>query len=104
MSILDKYLKKLGVESFEGLNHEEKETLKQWELALSGRKITDEDTKLFLETELNTAIDRLTDVDLKPEDRVFRKVEVRFIRKVIQFLNMPALEKKLLEKQIESKL
>ncbi len=104
--ILEKYLKKLGVKKFEDLNSEEKETFKEWELALSGRTITEEDYRKFLEMELSTAISRLTDegVKLNSDADIFRKVEVRLIKKIIAFLDMPLVEKQLLEKQIESRL
>lgn len=103
-NLIDKYLKKIGVVNYDALSSEEKDTLREWETSLQGRKLTDQDVRNFLDTELDTATMRLTDVDLKPEDAVFRKVEVRFIKKIISFLNMPAMEKALLEKQIESKL
>lgn len=88
--------------SYEDLTTEEKETYLEWEKALSGRKLTDDDVKIFLNSELDTAISRLTDenVKLNSEADIFRKVEVRFIKKIINFLNMPAVEKQLLERQI----
>jgi hypothetical protein len=104
MNILEKYLKKIGVGSYEDLNLEEKETMKKWEESLQGRRITDEEYRLFLETELEEATSRLCEVDLPKEAEIFRKVEVRVMRKIISFLNMPLIEKQLLEKQIESKL
>lgn len=102
--ILKKYLKKIGVTSYEELTSEEKETYREWETSLAGRKLTDQDVQEFLNTELGVAVSRLTDVDLKIEDAIFRKVEVRMIKKIITFLNMPAMEKQLIEKQIQSKL
>jgi hypothetical protein len=104
MNLIDKYLKKLGVSSYEDLNQEEKETLKTWEMALGGRKITEEEYKNFLNSELEAAITRLCEVDLSKEAEIFRKVEVRVIKKIISFASMPIVEKQLLEKQLESKL
>jgi len=103
-NLLEKYLQKIGVVKYEELTSEEKDTYRQWEAALVGRKLTDSDIASFLSIELDTAVSRLTDVDLKMEDAIFRKVEVRFIKKIINLLNMPAMEKQLLERQIESKL
>lgn len=100
--ILQKYLKKIGVKSFSDLNSDEKETYKMYEDALAGKKLTDEDVKSFLDMELNTAINRLTDIDLKKEDEIFRKVEVRFIKKIISLLDSPKVTKKMAEKQLES--
>ena len=100
MRILNKYLKKIGVQSYDELNSEEKETFREWEIALSGRKLTDEDVQNFLNQELEIAIARLTEVDLPKETEIFRKMEVKMIRKIQNFLNAPQIEKKLLENQL----
>lgn len=98
-----KQLRLPEAKSFEDLSDEEKETYKEWEKTLVGRKLTDEDVREFLENELEVAITRLTDenVKLSSEVDIFRKVEVRFIKKVISFLNMPNVERAMIEKQIE---
>ena len=100
MDALSRYLAKLGLKSYDELNAEEKETYKLWQEALSGRKLTDEDVKSFLEIELETAISRLTEVDLPKETEIFRKMEVKMIRNIQNFLNSPQIEKKLLEIQL----
>ncbi len=103
---IKKQAKRMGLaepKDFEDLTQEEKDTYKEWENVLVGRKLTDEDVKDFLNSELETAISRLTDenVKLSSEIDTFRKVEVRFIKKVISFLNMPNVERAMIEKQIE---
>lgn len=100
-NMLEKFLKKLGVNSYDELNSDEKETYKEWEQSLSGRKLTDKDVENFLELELETAVSRLTEVNLSKEDEIFRKVEVRFIKKIKNFLDGPKLEKKFAERAIE---
>ena len=100
MSILQKYLKKIGVNSYDELNSDEKNTSKEWEKDLSGRKLTDEDVIKWLETELDMAVCRLTDIDLKKEDEIFRKVEVRFIKKILNFINSPKVAKEFAERGI----
>ena len=102
MNALLQYLNKLGVKSYQDLNDEEKETYKGFENALSGRKLTDEDVSNFLDQELQVAIGRLTEVDLPKETEIFRKMEVKMIKKIQNFLNSPKLEKELLEKQLLS--
>lgn len=99
--MLEKYLKKLGLSSYEELNAEEKETFKEWEVALSGRKLTDKDVEAWLQSELDLSVSRLTEVDLKKEDEIFRKVEIRMIKKIQNFLNSPRVEKAFTEKAIE---
>ena len=102
--MLEKLLKKLGVTSVDQLNSEEKITFDEWEEQLRGRKITDEDTAKFLQTELETAIGRLIETNLSLEDMAVRKAEVKIIRKIQDFLAMPGMEKKLLERQLEAQI
>lgn len=97
---MDKWLKKLGIK-YEDLNQEEKDTYKEWEQAISGRKLTDKDIQKWLEEELSLSVSRLTEIDLKKEDEIFRKVEVRFIKKIINFINSPLVERQYAEKAIE---
>lgn len=99
--MLNKWLKKIGVKSYDELNSDEKETYKMYEEALSGRKLTDEDVEKWLQSELEIAIGKLTDIDLKKEDEIFRKVEVRLLKKIINYLNSPKVVKDFAEKQLE---
>lgn len=99
--ILQKYLKKLGVNSYDELNSDEKETYKMYEEALSGRKLTDNEVNKWLDTELNLAINRLTDINLTKDDEIFRKVEVRLLKKIIEYINSPKVVKDMAEKQLE---
>ncbi len=104
MSVIDRYLAKLGIKDYSSMSLEEKATMREWEAALQGRQLTQTDVRTFLDIELENAISRLTETGLKPEDEVFRKVEVRFIKKIMSFLNMPALEKKVVEEQLKAQL
>lgn len=105
MSILQRYLKKkLGVTSPLDLNPEERATYKMWEEALSGRRLTDKDVAVFLDTELNDAVTKLTKMDLSNKEDTFLKMKVEFIQKVKIFLASPAIEKAMIEKQISSQI
>jgi len=104
MNILQKYLNKLGVKDYSELNDEEKATYKEWEESISGRKLTDEDVKQFLDQELQTAITKLVEVNLSVEDQAFRKAEVKMIQKIQRFLESPIIEKQMMEKQLEAQL
>lgn len=101
---MDKYLKKLGISSYDELTKEEKNTYNELEQSLSGRKLTDEDVFNFLNEELSLAVSRLTDINLSKEDEIFRKVEVRLIKKIINFLNSPKVEKEFAKKALEQLL
>jgi hypothetical protein len=102
--MLEKFLKKIGVSSFTELNEEERRTYQDWEASLSGRRLTDEDVKRFLDEELAQAIYRLTEVNLTKDDEIFRKVEVRLIKKIQAFLNGPEVEKEYTKRSIEQLL
>lgn len=104
MNLLEKYLKKIGVKSYEDLNAEERETYREWEISISGRKLTDEDVQEWLEMEMQSAIVRLTEVNLSLEDQAFRKAEVRMIQKIKRFLEAPKIEKAMMEKQLHQQL
>lgn len=98
--MLEKYLKQLGVSSFEELNSEEKTTFREWELALQGRRITDDEVVAFLDVELDTAVSRLIVEDLSIEAQAIRKAEVKLIRLIKMFLQGPAVEKAFVERSI----
>ena len=99
--MLEKFLKKLGVSSYLDLNEEEKATYVEWEKSLSGRKLTDKEVSDFLAFELEQAVTRVTEVNLSKEDEIFRKVEIKFIKKLQNFINSPLVEKQFAEKAIE---
>ena len=99
--MLEKFLKKIGVKSYEELNADEKATYNEWEQALQGRKLTDKDVSNFLEDELSMAVTRVTEVNLSKEDEMFRKAEIRLIKKILTFLNGPKVEKEFAKKAIE---
>lgn len=98
--ILDRYLKKLKVNSYLDLNDEERETYRKWELALSGRRLTDEDTELFFRNEVEDTLVKLVDTKTDTKNDRFLKVKLDFLRKVQTFLKAPEMERKQLEGQI----
>lgn len=94
----------MGVKNYGELNQEEKLTYKEWEESLISRKLTDQDVAQFLNQELQSAIQRLTEVNLSKDDEIFRKVEVRMIQKIQKFLDSPRVEREMIEKQIGAQL
>jgi len=99
--MLDQWLKKKGIKSYYDLNEEEKATYREYEEALSGKRLTDEDVEKWLQTELDYAVSRVTEIDLKKEDEIFRKVEIRFIKKILNFINSPKVAKEFTERTLE---
>lgn len=105
MSILSRYLKKLGVSSPLDLTVEERETYNAWSSALSGRQLTSADVADFLNKELDDSVGKLTgNINLSEREDIFLKMKVDFIRKVKFFLATPDMERKMIEQQINSQL
>jgi len=100
MSILKNYLKKIGVKDFSELTEEEKETYRGWEESLSGRRITDDDVAVFLKQEEDETINKLIGSKLSDREDIFLKMKLEFVKKLVNFLNVPAMEKEMTEKSI----
>lgn len=103
MTILNRMLGKLGV-SYDQLSDEERRTFNMWQDALSGRKLTDDDVKNFLDTELMDIMSKLRSTKLDSREDTFLKMKLDFIMKTKEFLATPEREKKMVERQIETQL
>jgi hypothetical protein len=99
-NLLQKMLQKLGVKEFSELSESEKQTYREWDKILSTRKLTDDDVKLFLDTEQEETIQKLTTQKYKEREDIFLKMKLEFIRKIKSFLMTPELEKKIVEENI----
>jgi len=99
--MLNEYLKKLGIKSYDELNSDEKITYKEMEKAFEAEDITSPEVQEWLKYELDLAVSRLTDINLTKEDEIFRKVEVRFIKKLISLIESPKVSKQMAEKHLE---
>lgn len=104
MSLLSKYLKKIGAKSLDELTSEEKATYSSWESALNGRQITSNEVRVFMDTELEQAINKLTTLSLGDREDTFIKMKVDFIRKLSAFLDAPKREKEQIEQLINNSL
>jgi len=104
MSLLNRYLKKLDVKSFLDLNEEERKTFKEWEEALNGRRLTDEDVADFFANEIEDTIAKLPAQRLGSKDDTFLKVKLEFLRNARRFLDRPRLEKEAAEAGLERML
>ena len=102
MSILKNYLKKIGVKDFSELTEEEKETYRGWEESLSGRRITDDDVAVFLKQEEDETINKLIGSKLSDREDIFLKMKLEFVKKLVNFLNVPAMEKEMTEQSINN--
>lgn len=103
MSILEKMLGKLGV-SYSELNDEERRTFNSWRDALSGRRLTDDDVKIFLDSEYDDAVKKLSSMKLNERDDIFLKMKLDFIIKTKEFLATPEKERAMVEQHIQTQL
>lgn len=103
-NILEKVLKKYGVKEFSELSDEEKQTYREWEEILSGRKLTDDDVSTFLDTEIEETVQKLITKNLKEREDIFLKMKLEFVRKIKMFLITPEMSKKLLENNLRNEL
>lgn len=101
MNPLKKYLEKLGVKEFSQLTEEEKETYRDWEETLEGRKITDKDVESFLLVQEQDVINKLIKENLSTREDIFLKMKLDMIRSIRAFLNGPRVEKEALESNIQ---
>lgn len=95
--MLESLLKKLGVQSYDQLTEEEKQTYRDYENILTGRKITDDEVKQFFDQEIENTLLKLEDMKLDTREDTFLKMKLSFIRKLVAFLDAPEREKKQLE-------
>ncbi len=102
-NLLEKMLGKLGV-SYSELNDEERRTFNTWRDALSGRRLTDDDVKNFLDTEYNDAVRKLSSMKLNERDDIFLKMKLDFIIKTKEFLAIPDKERSLVQQHIQNQL
>lgn len=101
-NLLKLALKKLNATEFSQLSEEEKQTYREWDEILAGRKLTDEDVKNFFDSELDAVLIKLINPTLSEREDVFLKMKLEFLRKVKGLLLRPEQEKLLVEQQIKA--
>lgn len=102
--MLEQLLKTIGVKSYLDLNPEERETYKVWENALSGRRLTDNDVKDFLENEKQETVLKLIPRNINERDDTFLKMKLEMIINLQKFLNSPIIEKEIAEKMLQAEI
>ena len=102
--LLQKLLTKLGVNSYEELSSEERETYRSWSAALIGRKLTDEEVGQFLTLQSEDCVMKLTTTSLNDRQDIFLKAKLDLIRQIQNFLDSPAREREVVTRQIENQL
>jgi len=100
--MLEGFLRKVGVGSYDQLTEEEKKTYREYEEILNGRRITDEDVRLFFNQQLEQTTERLLSTKLDTREDTFLKMKLEFLRNITSFLDAPEREKKQLQNLINS--
>jgi hypothetical protein len=98
--MLQGFLKKVGVNSYNELTEEEKNTYREYEAILNGRSITDKDVRAFFEMQVETTIKALLSTKLDTREDTFLKMKLEFLRTLVSFLDAPEREKKQLQNLI----
>jgi polyphosphate kinase len=100
--MLEGFLRKVGVGSYDQLTEEEKKTYREYEEILNGRRITDEDVRLFFNQQLEQTTEKLLSTKLDTREDTFLKMKLEFLRNITSFLDAPEREKKQLQNLINS--
>jgi hypothetical protein len=103
VNVLQQLLGQLEI-TYEDLNEEEKKTFNGWRDALTGKSITDEDVKMFLDSEMASAVEKSTNPEYTHQVREFYRMELRLISKIKDFLAGPDKQKRMVEHQIRTQL
>lgn len=105
MSILDNYLRKLGFTDSSRLNDEELQTYEEWKKALRGRKLTDDEVKMFLYSLRDSASRKLADIaKLSERESIFYSVQLQTSLNILDFLDLPQREQEQVTNHINSLL
>lgn len=97
------FLRKIGVNHYDELTEEEKQTYREYEKVLAGRQITSQEVRQFFDAQIEETIQKLTNTRLNERDDTFLKVQLQFLRKVTSFLDIPKREKEQLEALLDNK-
>lgn len=100
--MLEGFLRKVGVSSYDQLTEEEKNTYREYEEILTGRQITSQEVKDFLAQEVEDTLIKLENTKLDTREDTFLKMKLSFIRKLVAFLDAPEREKKQLQALINN--
>ena len=100
--MLEGYLRKLGVGSYNELTEEEKTTYREYEEILNGRQITDKDVRAFFDMQIEATTKALLSTKLDTREDTFLKMKLEFLRNITSFLDAPLREKEQLQTLINN--
>ena len=103
-ALIEKLLKKRGIERIEDLSPSEKETYDRWQKALSTEPITIEKLTDFIKEQKGKAENLITDADNSPQKDMFLKASLNIYRSLLGLVGSPEVEKKSLEEYLQQLL
>lgn len=99
--LLKKALERLGLKSFNDLNDLEKETFRNWEVALSqGANITSEEAVEAIRKLFEDTLDKLGDENLSEKARTFLLSNLKVVKYILRTVESPRAEVKRIESEI----
>jgi len=100
--LLQKALSNLGLSSFNDLNEPEKETFKQWENVLHGKKITQEDVIGEIKTFQEKILTQLEDSSLNDKQKSYLLAQLSVVRFIVRTVESPKQDVRRVEQEINS--
>ena len=102
--VLEKLLKKRGIDNLDDLREDEVQTFEKWDRILSEGEITLEKISLFCENQLRLIDDKWRNLEASTEKNS-RLISYRMVYKALRdAINAPKLERESLEKYLNSLL
>lgn len=99
--MLDGFLRKIGVQSYDQLTEEEKTTYREYEQILNGRQITEKEVRAFFNLQLEDTTKKLLSTKLDTREDTFLKMKLEFLRSLTSFLDAPDREREQLKELIK---
>lgn len=103
-SLIEKLLKKRGIEDVEKLSPEEKETFKSWELVLNKEELTTDDIKKFLQSQISAIENKWKDFDVLKEKKADLISQFTIYKTLLLVMDSPKVARESLEIQLQQML
>lgn len=99
--LLKKALERLGLSSFNDLNDIEKETFKNWEIALSrGSSITSDEVVEAIRKMFDDTVEQLGSEKLTESERTFLLVQMKVVKYILRTVESPKADVRKIESEI----
>ena len=100
-NILSKYLQKVGITNIQEATKEEQQIFERYKAILEGSEVTVDKIKEFCQSQIKIIEQRFAD-NPKTDDDVYLKACLHIYLNILQIIDAPTLERKNLEKHLNS--